>query len=149
MLRQNDLVTFLSTQPDVVAAYLFGSLLRRGHRHLARRRPRLGPRVGAPICLVGSVEICLDIGRRIVALEGFRYPEDNQDVFRVLAEEQAVPGDMLETLLDMARFGNLIVHDYARIDDARVYGILRKRLSDFDAFAEAVGGYLLEEPDVQ
>jgi uncharacterized protein YutE (UPF0331/DUF86 family) len=34
-----------------------------------------------------SVEVCLDIGRRIVALEGFRYPQDNQDVFRVLAEE--------------------------------------------------------------
>ncbi len=30
----------------------------------------------------------------------------------------------------------------ARIDDARVYGILKKRLSDFDAFAEAVRAYL-------
>jgi len=28
----------------------------------------------------------------------------------------------------MARFGNLTVHDYARIDDASVYGILMKRV---------------------
>jgi uncharacterized protein YutE (UPF0331/DUF86 family) len=96
-----------------------------------------------------SVEICLDVGRRIVALEGFRYPEDNQDVFRVLTEEQVIPGNLLETLLDMARFRNLIVHDYARIDDARVYGILHKRLSDLDAFAEAMRAYLLREPDAQ
>jgi len=96
-----------------------------------------------------SVEICLDVGRRIVALDGFRYPDDNQDVFRVLAEEQVIPRDLLETLLDMARFRNLIVHDYARIDDARVYGILKKRLADLDAFAEAVRAYLLQEPDAQ
>lgn len=42
----------------------------------------------------------------------------------------------------MARFRNLIVHDYARIDDARVYAILKKRLGDFDAFARAIQAYL-------
>jgi len=89
-----------------------------------------------------AVEACLDIGRRIIALEGCRYPENNQDVFRVLAEEGVVPADLLPTLLEMARFRNLIVHDYARIDDARVYGILNKRLGDFDAFAEMVRAYL-------
>ncbi|RME37973.1 MAG: DUF86 domain-containing protein [Thermoflexia bacterium] len=44
--------------------------------------------------------------------------------------------------VDMARFRNLIVHDYARIDDARVYGMLQKRLDDFDAYARAVAAYL-------
>ncbi len=92
-----------------------------------------------------AIEMCLDIGRRLIALEGFRYPEDNQDVFRVLAEERVVSTDLLPTLREMARFRNLIVHDYARIDDARVYGILKKRLGDFDAFAEAVRVYLEEE----
>ncbi|WP_448595363.1 HepT-like ribonuclease domain-containing protein [Thermoflexus hugenholtzii] len=33
-----------------------------------------------------AIEACLDIGRRLIAREGFRYPEDNADVFRVLAE---------------------------------------------------------------
>ena len=89
-----------------------------------------------------AVEACLDIGRRVIALEGFRYPENNQDVFRVLAEEEVVWANLLPTLLEMARFRNLIVHDYARIDDARVYGILKKRLGDFDTFAEAVRAYL-------
>jgi len=92
-----------------------------------------------------SVEICLDVGRRLIALEGFRYPDDNQDVFRVLAEEGVVPRDFLDALQEMARFRNLIVHDYARIDDTRVYGILKKRLGDLDAFAQMVGAYL-EQP---
>jgi len=89
-----------------------------------------------------AVEACLDIGRRLIALEGFRYPDNDQAVFRILAEEGIVSRDLLPTLLEMARFRNLIVHDYARIDDSRVYGILKKRLSDFDAFAEAVRVYL-------
>lgn len=89
-----------------------------------------------------AVEICLDIGRRLIALEGFRFPDDSQDVFRVLHEEDVVSDDLLATLLDMARFRNLIVHDYARIDDALVYNILKKRLGDFDAFAKAIQVYL-------
>ncbi len=89
-----------------------------------------------------AVEVCLDVGRRLIALEGFRYPEDNRDVFRVLAEEEVVPAEMLPVLLEMASFRNLIVHDYARIDDAKVYAILKKRLGDFEGFARAVVEYL-------
>ncbi len=49
---------------------------------------------------------------------------------------------MLPTLLNMARFRNLLVHEYARIDDAQVYAILQQRLSDFDAFANSVRQYM-------
>ncbi len=94
-----------------------------------------------------AVEICLDIGRRLISLEGFRYPDDNQDVFKVLAEEGVLSADLLLTLQEMARFRNLIVHDYARIDDARVYGILKNRLGDFDAFAEAIRAYLARDDE--
>jgi uncharacterized protein YutE (UPF0331/DUF86 family) len=89
-----------------------------------------------------SVEASLDIGRRIIAQERFRYPEDNADVFRVLYEEKVVSAQLLSALLEMARFRNLIVHNYARIDDARVYGILNRHLGDFDAFARAIVDYL-------
>jgi len=89
-----------------------------------------------------TAEACLDIGRRLIALEGFRYPEDNKDVFQVLREEGVVPQELLPSLVDMARFRNLIVHDYAKIDDAKVYGILKKRLGDFDEYARAIVAYL-------
>ncbi len=92
-----------------------------------------------------AIEACLDIGRRLIALEGFRYPEDNKDVFQVLYEEGVVPESLLPRLIEMARFRNLIIHDYARIDDARVYGLLKKRLDDFDAYARAIAAYLEQE----
>ncbi len=89
-----------------------------------------------------AAEVCLDIGRRLIALEGFRYPEHNRDVFQVLGEEEVVPQELLPALLDMARFRNLIVHDYARIDDAKVYAILKKRLGDLDQYARTIVAYL-------
>lgn len=89
-----------------------------------------------------AVEACLDVGRRLIALEGFRYPEHNRDVFQVLGEEEVVPQELLPALLDMARFRNLIVHDYARIDDAKVYAILKKRLGDLDQYARTIVAYL-------
>jgi uncharacterized protein YutE (UPF0331/DUF86 family) len=89
-----------------------------------------------------AAEISLDIGRRIIAIEGFRYAEDNQDVFRVLAAEQVISQQLLDSLLNIARFRNLLVHDYAKIDDMIVYDVLTKRLGDFDAFADAIRVYL-------
>lgn len=94
-----------------------------------------------------SVEACLDIGRRIIAMKSFRYPGDNRDVFQVLYEYGVAPAELLPALIDMARFRNLVVHDYARIDDARVYAILKKRLTDFDAYVQAVLAYLEQDAD--
>jgi len=89
-----------------------------------------------------SAEACLDIGRRLIALEGFRYPEDNKDVFQVLAEEKVVPQELLPALLDMARFRNLMVRNYVKVDGSQVYGILKRHLGDFDAYARAIADYL-------
>ncbi|MBI5878078.1 MAG: DUF86 domain-containing protein [Chloroflexi bacterium] len=88
------------------------------------------------------IEICLDIGRRIIAIEELPIPDDNQSVFRILHDAGIVPAQLAPVLLDMARFRNLIVHDYARVDDSIVHAILLNRLGDFESFAEAVRGYL-------
>lgn len=89
-----------------------------------------------------AVETCLDISQHIIAQEGYRTPEDNKDTFLVLHEEGLIPTDLLKKTTTMARFRNLIVHDYARIDDAVVHDILKRHLGDFDAFAKAVLNHL-------
>ena len=89
-----------------------------------------------------AVEACLDIGQHLIAQEGFRRPADNPDVFVVLVEEQILPDDLRPKLTAMARFRNLIVHDYARIDNQVVFAILKKRLDDFDQYVRAILVYL-------
>jgi uncharacterized protein YutE (UPF0331/DUF86 family) len=78
----------------------------------------------------------------MIAREGFRLPEDNKDVIAVLGENDVLAGALLPNLIAMARFRNLIVHDYARIDDQIVLDIVKRRLGDFDAFAQAIVRYV-------
>ena len=94
-----------------------------------------------------AIEACLDIGQHMIAREGFRLPEDNKDVIAVLGENDVLPGALLPNLIAMARFRNLIVHDYARIDDQIVLDIVKRRLGDFDAFAQAIVRYVEASKD--
>lgn len=94
-----------------------------------------------------AIEACLDIGRRLIALEGFRHPQDHKDVFQVLHEEGVVSENLLPALIEMARFRNILVHEYVRVDDAIVYSILKKRLGDFDAYAETILNHLQRRDD--
>lgn len=49
-----------------------------------------------------------------------------------------IPPDLAVRLQRMARFRNLLVHVYWRIDNRRVYEVIRDDLSDLDAFREEV-----------
>ena len=89
-----------------------------------------------------AVEACLDMGRRIIAEQGLRFPDDNKDVFESLAEAGLVSAALLPRLLKMAQFRNLIVQNYARIDDFQVYSILQRSLADFDEYATAVARWV-------
>ena len=127
-----DEITFLKQQRDQVdslKAYADNAQLRRAVER----------------ALQVSVEIMLDIARRLIALQSLRFPADNQDTFKVLAEARIVPADLLPTLQEMARFRNLLIHEYTKIDDARVYGILRLRLGDFDAYVKAISADIAGE----
>ena len=93
-----------------------------------------------------AAQASLDIGQHIIAQEGLRTPDDNKDVFVVLGEENVIPAELLPELIQMAKFRNLIVHDYARIDNLIVHSILKQRLGDFDRYAQAILRYLETRP---
>ena len=89
-----------------------------------------------------SIESCLDIGRHLIALESLPFPETNKEVFQTLARAGIIPRTLLPSLLGMAGFRNLVVHEYVKIDDHEVYKILQHQLGDFDTFAEAIIDHL-------
>lgn len=87
-------------------------------------------------------QVCLDIGGHLIAELGFRPPADSRDVFAVLSEEGIISGALCGDLKRMVGFRNLIVHDYARVDNRLVYAVLQEHISDFEVFAAAVDAYL-------
>lgn len=61
-----------------------------------------------------AIEACLDVGNHIISDEGFREPQDNRDIFRVLRENGIISEGLQNKLENMASFRNLIVHSYAK-----------------------------------
>lgn len=85
-----------------------------------------------------TVESCLDIGGHIISDEGFREPVDNKDVFAVLAENSIITSEDLSSLQNMAKFRNVIVHDYAKIEAEIIYSIVHRNLPDIERFLSVI-----------
>jgi uncharacterized protein YutE (UPF0331/DUF86 family) len=84
------------------------------------------------------IEICADIASHIISDSGFRVPQTYADTFRVLYENKIIAKGLFTKLEKMAKFRNIIVHQYDKIDEAIVVGILKKDLNDFVKYKEAV-----------
>ena len=85
-----------------------------------------------------AIEVCIDICQHLVSRNRLRAPESFADAFAVLAEGGVIDGPLAAALADMAKFRNLLVHGYARVDDNQVLAIPHARLDDLDAFSRSV-----------
>ena len=88
------------------------------------------------------IETCLDVSGHIISDEKLRVPETYADMFRILVENDILKGSQLEAFEKMAKFRNIVVHDYEKIDAGIVIGILQKNLKDFEVFKAAIIDYL-------
>ncbi len=82
---------------------------------------------------VVAIEASIDACRHMTAARNLRAPVDFADSFAVLGEAGLLDADLVGRLQDMARFRNLLVHGYARVDDGMVLTALRTELGDLDA----------------
>lgn len=88
--------------------------------------------------LLTAMEDALSVANHVIAAEGYRAPTDYADAFRSMSEAGALASDLAARLEQMAGFRNLLVHEYAKIDDRRVHAFLRGDLDDLDRFVAAV-----------
>jgi len=91
-----------------------------------------------------AIQACIDIAKIIIKREGLREPEDNKGVFVVLAEHGIISEDSLRFLIPMAGARNILVHGYDKIDDAIIFGVLKKHLTDFNSFLKEIEGRYLK-----
>jgi uncharacterized protein YutE (UPF0331/DUF86 family) len=96
----------------------------------------------AKYLLVVATEAAIDVCNHIVARRGGLAPDDYADCFAVLAELKVIAPDLADHLQRMARFRNLLVHVYWRVDNRRVYLVVQHDLADLDSFIEQVAGWL-------
>lgn len=89
-----------------------------------------------------ATECCLNIGNHLIATLGLQVAEDYASVFQSLAAGGIIPPDVAQAMADMARFRNLLVHLYWRVDSAQVYETLPQRIEVLSDFSEAILQYL-------
>jgi len=96
----------------------------------------------AKYLLIVVIEAALDICNHLVARCGGRSPSDYADCIAILNELGAIDGDLKARLARMARFRNLLVHLYWRVDDRQVHRVMREDLGDVDAYLASVGAWV-------
>lgn len=94
-----------------------------------------------------SIEEVFDISNHLVSFGRWREPTGYRDLFSVLQEKGVIPDNLLSTFQNMASFRNMLVHHYDKIDDEVVFGLFKKRLSDFTLFIDLVKKWCKENPD--
>jgi uncharacterized protein YutE (UPF0331/DUF86 family) len=88
------------------------------------------------------IETCADIAGHIISDSGMRPPNTYADTFRVLFENNIIGAELFGVLEKMAKFRNVIVHQYEEVDAKIVIVILEKHLGDFEEFKKAVLNYI-------
>ncbi len=71
-----------------------------------------------------------------------RLPTGYADTFKVLMENKVIGKTLCETLEKMAKFRNVVVHQYETIDPTIVVSILHRNLRDFEKYKKALIKYL-------
>lgn len=93
------------------------------------------------------IEACVDLAHHIISDEGMRTPTSYADAFKVLAENRVIDSNLLVTMDRMAKFRNVVVHQYEEVDAEIVIAILRKRLPDLEQYISAILTHLKKNQD--
>jgi len=85
-----------------------------------------------------AVECVIDIGSLLVSGLRLGLPAEESDIFEKLFMNNIISGEVKDILRSMKGFRNILVHDYARLDNALIYEIATTRLTDFEKFVKEI-----------
>ena len=84
------------------------------------------------------IETCVDIAGHIIADKGFRIPKSYADTFKVLHDEKIIGSKLSAVMEKMAKFRNIVVHHFDKVDAEIVTAILKNDLVDFISYKKAI-----------
>lgn len=84
------------------------------------------------------IETCADIASHIISDRKYRILKSYAETFEILFENNLLTKDLFEMMKEMAKFRNIVVHHYDKVDAEIVVGILKKNLNDFTQYKDAI-----------
>ncbi len=88
--------------------------------------------------LLVAIEAALGLCYHVSAKRLKKVPEGYAECFSILADSGIIPVDLSEKLQKMARFRNLLVHMYWKIDYRILYKMIQNNLNDLRNFSKAI-----------
>ena len=92
--------------------------------------------------LLMAVEAALNLCYHVSARQLRRVPDDFAGCFAGLGEAGLIAPALAMRLQAMARFRNLLVHMYWKVDYGRVFDLLEEGLEDLRAFGRSMAGLI-------
>ena len=87
------------------------------------------------------IQIVLDIGNHILAAQGV-VVEQYSDIFNKLVKLNVLPEKFAKKIIGMAGFRNILVHEYADVNNKELIRVLNNSLEDFNQYAKYINEYL-------
>jgi uncharacterized protein YutE (UPF0331/DUF86 family) len=84
------------------------------------------------------IELTVDISSHLISDKKLRVPSGYADTFKVLFDSGLIDPPLFQTMEKMAKFRNIVVHHYDKIDESIVVTILQEHLDDFLLFRDAI-----------
>lgn len=88
--------------------------------------------------LLVAIEAALALCYHVSSKRLHRLPEEYAECFKNLGEAQIIPEGLSRRLQRMARFRNILVHMYWKLDYGQVYDAVQDSLDDLRAFSAAI-----------
>lgn len=85
-----------------------------------------------------AIQAALDVAAHIVADNRLGEPQNNRELFELLARYGWISRELMGSLREMVGFRNIVVHGYERLNAAIVEQILRHHLEDLLQFVSAI-----------
>jgi len=77
-----------------------------------------------------AIEACFDIGEHWIVDNELGTPDSYREIPQILFEKEKIDQNVAESWMTMAGFRNVLVHDYVKIDRARIVYFLNNNLQE-------------------
>lgn len=92
--------------------------------------------------LILAIEAAQNICNHLAARVARTAPTSYADCFRILAENQIISDKLAHKLTSMAKFRNLLVHQYGKIDNVIIYQIISSDTIDLQNYISELKFFL-------
>ncbi|RKY42901.1 MAG: hypothetical protein DRP80_06205 [Candidatus Omnitrophota bacterium] len=92
-----------------------------------------------------SIESVIDVCKILVSNLRLGIPSEEIDLFESLFRKGIITDKILRMLKEMRGLRNILVHEYAEVDDKLIFKILHARLNDFDNFIKIILNFIKKQ----